>query len=188
MKTQEKCMPFSFEKTYIENLLIVRPRVFTDERGWFRENYKRSEFAANGIVEFFLQDNISFSSKGTLRGLHFQTGSAAQGKLVTVVHGSAWDVAVDLRKGSQTWGKWFGIELSAKNQLCFYVPPGFAHGFVSLEDHTLFQYKCTAEFDKASEGGLRWNDPTLAIDWPSTEVQVSEKDAILPFLDSSLLL
>lgn len=181
-------MPFSFEKTYIENLVIVRPRVFNDDRGWFRENYKQSEFLENGIEETFLQDNISFSSKGTLRGLHFQTGTAAQGKLVTVVRGRVWDAAVDLRKESTTWGRWFGLELSAENQLCFYIPRGFAHGFLTLEDNTLFQYKCTAEYAKASEGGVRWDDPTLAIDWPSAEVQVSEKDAGLPLLDSSLLL
>jgi len=181
-------MPFEFEKTPIADLVIVRPRVFHDERGWFRENYKRSEFVANGISAEFTQDNLSFSSKGTLRGLHFQTGTAAQGKLVTVLQGAAWDVAVDLRAGSPTWGKWFGLELSAENQLCFYIPPSFAHGFVSLQDNTLFTYKCTAEYNKAAEGGLRWDDPQLAISWPINDVQVSEKDAVLPFLDSSVQL
>lgn len=178
-------MPFDFEETFIKGLIIVQPQVITDERGWFRENYKQSEFFAHGITPAFLQDNFSYSSEGTLRGLHFQTGAAAQGKLVTVVSGAVWDVAVDLRSGSPTWGKWLGLELSAQNSLCFYIPPGFAHGFLSLQDDTLFQYKCTSEYNRTKESGLRWDDPRLNIEWPTKHVHVSKNDAALPFLSDS---
>ncbi|NNM68151.1 MAG: dTDP-4-dehydrorhamnose 3,5-epimerase [Spirochaetales bacterium] len=173
-------MPFSFTPGPLAGLVLVTPRRFLDPRGWFQETYKRSEFVDHGIPETFVQDNLSYSSKGTLRGLHFQKGNSAQGKLVSVLAGAVWDVAVDLRVGSPTRGKWYGVELRAEEAQLFYIPPGFAHGFVALTDGTLFSYKCTAEYDKPSEAGLLWNDPELNIAWPLTDVQVSEKDALLP--------
>jgi dTDP-4-dehydrorhamnose 3,5-epimerase len=158
----------------------VEPRRFRDERGFFMETYHESEFRAAGIGEPFVQDNHSRSSKGVLRGLHFQVGQKAQGKLVRAVAGAIWDVAVDIRPASSTYGSWWGIELSADNALMLYLPPGFAHGFLTLSEEAQVIYKCTAEYDKASEAGIRWDDPDLAIDWPSREVIVSAKDAALP--------
>lgn len=175
-------MPASFARGPIEGLVIVQPWVSPDGRGSFFETYKQSEYRANGIPELFVQDNHSVSAKGVLRGLHFQNGEHAQGKLVRVVRGAVWDVAVDCRPGSVTLGRSFGLELSAENRTQFYIPPGFAHGFVTLSDEAEFCYKCTAEYHKASEGGIRWDDPDLAIEWPldGLEVSVSEKDAVLP--------
>ncbi|MDC7220360.1 MAG: dTDP-4-dehydrorhamnose 3,5-epimerase [Spirochaetales bacterium] len=177
-------MPFTFHKVdSIEGPVIVEPAVFADSRGYFLESFRKDQFAQNGIAEDFLQDNHSLSSKGTLRGLHFQTDPAAQGKLVSVITGAVWDVAVDLRKGSPTFGKWFGVELSGENHRMFYIPPGFAHGFLTLEDNTHFVYKCTAYYSPEHDGGIRWNDPDLAIDWPgNVEPLVSDKDGTLPFL------
>lgn len=179
-------MPAVFERCYIEGLVIVKPRVFPDGRGFFLETYRKSEYAANGITEDFVQDNHSKSSRGVLRGLHFQRAPYAQGKLVRVTRGRVWDVAVDIRPGSATYGKWYGLELSEENRTMFYIPAGFAHGFVTLEDDTEFMYKCTAEYNKESEGGLIWNDPDLAIGWPVTDVLVSEKDQVLPRLKELL--
>ncbi len=145
------------------------------------ESYKKSDFVAAGIDEDFDQDNHSFSSKGVLRGIHLQTGSSAQGKLVRVVKGAVWDVAVDLRPDSTTFGKWFGIELSEQNNKMFYVPPGFGHGFVTLEDNTHFQYKCTAEYDPNADSGIIWNDEDIDIQWPLSEgLSLSDKDLVLP--------
>lgn len=177
-------MPATFSPGPIPGLVIVHPRVFPDGRGSFFETYKQSEYAANGIAEAFVQDNHSVSSKGVLRGLHFQNAPHGQGKLVRVIAGAVWDVAVDLRPGSATYGQWYGLELSAQNRTQFYIPAGFAHGFVTLTDGTEFCYKCTAEYHRASEGGVRWDDPQLAIRWPLSglEVSVSEKDAALPYL------
>jgi len=175
-------MPFGFSATSIEGLMVVTPRVYSDERGFFIETYKESDFLKAGITGRFVQDNHSRSSRGTLRGLHFQRAPHAQGKLVRVTRGRLWDVAVDLRPGSPTYGKWHGIELSADNRTMFYIPAGFAHGFVALEDCTELQYKCTAEYNAASDGGVRWDDPELAIAWPVTDVLVSAKDAALPYL------
>jgi dTDP-4-dehydrorhamnose 3,5-epimerase len=175
-------MPCTFEKTFIDGLLIVTPRVFPDERGFFLESYKASEFAAAGIREVFVQDNHSRSSRGVLRGLHFQKAPHAQAKLVRVTRGLVWDVAVDLRRGSPTYGKWLGLELGEDNRKMLYIPRGFAHGFVSLTDDAELQYKCSAEYNKDSDGGVRWDDPELAITWPLPEVTFSEKDAALPLL------
>ncbi len=175
-------MPFLFKTTTIPGLVLVEPRRFDDERGFFMETYKESEFHGAGIVERFVQDNHSCSKRGVLRGLHFQSAPKAQGKLVRVLSGKVWDVAVDLRPGSATYGKWEGLELSAENRLMYYLPPGFAHGFLALSDEAELMYKCTAEYDKASDGGLRWDDPDLAIDWPFRDVIVSQKDAALPYL------
>ena len=174
-------MPFSFRHLPIEGLVLVEPRIFVDERGSFLESYKESEFRANGIDVRFVQDNHSISRYGVLRGLHFQFAPHEQGKLVRVIEGSVWDVAVDLRKGSKSYLKWFGLELSAQNSLLFYIPPGFAHGFMTLSDSAQLQYKCTAEYDKASEKGIRWDDPRIGISWPIKEVLVSKRDSALPY-------
>ncbi len=176
-------MPFVFKEAPLSGLAIVEPRSFPDGRGSFMESFKASDFARAGIVGPFVQDNHSLSSLGTVRGLHFQRGPQAQGKLVRVTRGRVWDVAVDLRCSSSSFGKWFGLELSAANRLEFWIPVGFAHGFVALEEGTELQYKCTAEYAPASEGGIRWDDPQLAIAWPLREAVVSEKDAVLPFFD-----
>jgi dTDP-4-dehydrorhamnose 3,5-epimerase len=155
-------------KTPIEGLLVLEPKVFADERGWFSESFNQTAFnQAAGTNEYqFVQDNHSFSKAGVLRGLHYQLPPFAQGKLVRVVSGRVWDVAVDIRKSSATFGQWFGIELSAENKKQFWIPPGFAHGFLALEDNTEFLYKTTALYDKSSEGAIVWNDPTIGISWP----------------------
>lgn len=180
-------MPCTVTPGPLDGLLIIQPRVFPDDRGYFFESYNAADLAAHGLTANFVQDNHSKSSKGVLRGLHFQNAPYAQGKLVRVVKGRVWDVAVDLRPGSKTLGRWFGLELSEENRTMFYIPPGFAHGFVTLEDDTEFLYKCTAGYHKASEGGLRWDDPKLAIAWPDTGVAplVSDKDKVLPFWDGA---
>jgi dTDP-4-dehydrorhamnose 3,5-epimerase len=176
-------MSFSFVPGPLSGIIVVEPRVFPDERGFFLESYKAGEFSAAGIVGPFVQDNHSSSSKGTLRGLHFQRPPHAQAKLLRVTRGAVWDVAVDIRPGSASYGSWFGIELSEANRKMLYIPEGFAHGFLALEDRSELQYKCTAEYDKAAEGGLRWDDPRLNIAWPTRDVLVSAKDSGLPFLE-----
>ncbi len=160
----------------LPGLKVLKPTIFGDHRGYFYESYNKDKFAELGITDEFVQDNQSLSSTGVLRGLHFQTGNWAQGKLVRVVQGAVWDVAVDIRKGSPTYGKWFGIELTAENQLQFWVPVGFAHGFVTLKDNTLFCYKCTNVYNKASEGGIMYNDSDLNIDWNIENPILSAKD------------
>ncbi|QEN05624.1 dTDP-4-dehydrorhamnose 3,5-epimerase [Thiospirochaeta perfilievii] len=173
-------MPFNFKRTEIEGLVIIEPRVFADGRGFFLETYKKSDFVKEGITEEFVQDNHSFSCKGVLRGVHLQKGASAQGKLVRCLAGAVWDVAVDLRPGSATFGKWFGIELSSENNIMFYIPPGFGHGFVTLEDNTHFLYKCTHEYDPKNDSGIIWNDADLAIEWPLTDgLSFSDKDLVL---------
>jgi len=169
------------EKTEINDLLIIKPAVFEDERGYFFESYNRDKFLAQGIDVTFIQDNESRSMKNVLRGLHFQKPPFAQGKLVRVMHGSVLDVAVDLRRESPTYGKWASIVLSDKNKWMYWVPAGFAHGFLTLEDHTVFFYKCTNVYDKASEGSIRWDDPNLGIVWgKDIHPVLSEKDKISP--------
>lgn len=165
--------------TEIAGLLIVEPRVFGDDRGYFLESWNRDTFARLGLDFDFVQDNHSRSARGVLRGLHYQQPNP-QGKLVRVVAGRAWDVAVDLRAGSSTYGRWAGVELSAENKRMFWVPPGFAHGFVSLEDGTDFLYKCTAFYDPANEHSLMWDDPTVGIEWPLEGIvpQLSAKDKV----------
>jgi len=164
--------------TGIPDLCVIEPRVFGDDRGFFLESWNYKTFADLGLDLTFVQDNHSRSARGVLRGLHFQNPNP-QGKLVRVVTGRAWDVAVDLRKSSPTFGKWHGVELSAANKRLFWVPPGFAHGFVSLEDGTDFLYKCTSFYEPANEHSLQWDDPTVGIDWPleGIEPQLSGKDA-----------
>ncbi len=163
-------------ETAIPGLLIIEPRVFGDERGFFMESWNAAAFKAAGLDLDFVQDNHSCSTKGVLRGLHFQNPNA-QGKLVRVVSGTVYDVAVDVRRASPHFGKWVGVELSAANKRMLWVPPGFAHGFVTLEDGTDFLYKCTALYDPATEHCLMWNDPELGIDWPEVgPFQLSGKD------------
>jgi dTDP-4-dehydrorhamnose 3,5-epimerase len=162
--------------TNIKDLVLIQPDVFPDPRGYFFESFQKEKFLALGIHAEFVQDNESMSGKGVLRGLHFQKPPFAQGKLVRVVSGSVLDVAVDLRKASKTYGKWASSVLSAENKLMMWVPEGFAHGFVVLEDNTIFQYKCTNYYNKDSESGIIWNDPDLKIDWGIKNPMVSEKD------------
>lgn len=164
----------------IPGLLILEPRVFEDDRGYFYESYNKIRQGEAGFNFDFVQDNESCSSKGVLRALHFQNPPFAQGKLVRVVRGSILDVAVDIRKGSPYYGKHQIIELSAENHLQFWLPPGFAHGFVALEDNTIVNYKCTNPYHKESEGSIIWNDPDLNIDWGVENPLLSEKDAIAP--------
>jgi len=169
-------------KTKIPDLYILKPQVFEDERGYFFESYNKETFLKLGIDQNFVQDNESKSMKGVLRGLHFQRAPFTQGKLVRVMHGAVLDVAVDLRKNSPTYGKWASVILTHKNKWMYWVPPGFAHGFVTLEDNTVFFYKCTNVYNKASEGSIRWNDPDLNIDWQlNGEPLLSEKDKRAPF-------
>ena len=176
-------MPFEFKETTLPGVVIVQPRRFDDPRGFFMETYKKSDFVAAGIDEEFCQDNHSFSCKGVLRGLHFQSSPHAQGKLVRVIKGAVWDVAVDLIPGSATYGQYYGIELTEENGTMFYIPPGFGHGFLTLRDDTHFLYKCTAEYAPAADGGVKWDDPDLNVPWPlDSEALVSEKDAKLPYL------
>lgn len=173
-------MPFEATFPDIKGLVVIKPRRFGDDRGWFMETYKTTSFAKFGIQERFVQDNLSLSALGTLRGLHFQVEPHAQGKLVTVVTGAVFDVAVDLRPDSPTMGEWFGIEINHYEPCLFYIPPGFAHGFCALEDNTRFAYKCTAEYQKNCERGIRFDDADLAINWPVADLVVSEKDRVLP--------
>lgn len=174
----------NFIKTPISDLLIIEPRLWADERGHFFESYSKKCFEDAGIHADFVQDNESLSHKGVLRGLHAQKEPFAQGKLVRVIRGKVLDVAVDIRKKSQTFGQYFRVELSADNHRMFWVPPGFLHGFVALEDNTIFNYKVTSFYHKESEVGIAWNDPDLAVDWALTEDEmiISEKDRVLPFL------
>jgi len=167
-------------KTKIPDLYIVKPAVFEDHRGYFFESYNKENFLRNGIDHNFVQDNESKSSKGVLRGLHFQEPPFAQGKLVRVMKGSVLDVAVDIRKNSPTYGKWASVELTQDNKWMYWVPPGFAHGFVTLEDNTVFFYKCTNVYNKNSEGSILWCDPDLNIDWKVENPILSEKDKTSP--------
>ncbi|HOE05405.1 MAG TPA: dTDP-4-dehydrorhamnose 3,5-epimerase [Bacteroidales bacterium] len=168
--------------TPIPGLLIVKTAVFGDSRGYFTETYNRSTFEKSGLVTHFVQDNESMSNAGVVRGLHYQLEPFAQAKLVRVVIGRVFDVALDLRKGSPTFGQWFGIELSGENKTQFYVPKGFAHGFAVLENNTVFAYKCDALYNRDAERGINFTDPKLAIDWPVDmgKAIVSEKDKLNP--------
>ena len=171
------------EKTKLDGLFIVHPQVFGDERGWFMESFNQQRFESvfeglNLPVPNFVQDNHSKSSRGVLRGLHYQLPPKAQGKLVRVVQGKVWDVAVDIRKGSPTFGQWVGEELSADNHKQLWIPPGFAHGFITLSETAEFLYKTTDYYSPEHERAIRWDDPQLAIAWPlcTTDIQISAKD------------
>ena len=170
-------MAFTFEKTKLPGVIIIQPQVFGDARGYFMETFKKIDYEAIGIDKEFVQDNESSSSKGVLRGLHFQK-EHTQGKLVRVTHGEVFDVAVDVRPGSATYGQWEGVILSSEKKNMFYIPEGFAHGFLVLSDTAEFVYKCTDVYDPTSEGGIPWNDPTIAVEWPKIDVpyKTSEKD------------
>ncbi len=163
---------------YIKVLYLIEPTVFKDERGYFVETYNQNDFREAGLNMVFVQDNQSMSVKGVLRGLHFQK-QYPQGKLVRAVRGTVFDVAVDLRSDSGTYGKWFGVVLSAENKKQFYIPEGFAHGFLVLSDEAEFAYKCTDFYHPGDEGGLKWDDPEIGVDWPVSEgmeLIISEKD------------
>lgn len=162
----------------IPGLLLIKPKVFGDERGSFCETFSKQIFANAGVKDDFVQDNQSISKANVLRGLHFQAPPHAQAKLVRVTRGSVLDVAVDLRKGSPTYGKYEAVVLSAENNLQFYIPVGFAHGFVAFEDNTIFQYKCSAYYNKPSEVCIMWNDPALNIDWNVNDPLISPKDLV----------
>jgi dTDP-4-dehydrorhamnose 3,5-epimerase len=166
-----------FEKTFIDGLIIVKPDILTDDRGFFLESFNKKKYEDGGINYNFVQDNLSKSVKGTIRGLHYQTGEYAQGKLCCVIVGKVLDVAVDIRFGSPTFGKYFCVELNdeIKNQL--WVPPGFAHGFSVLSDSAIFSYKCTTLYNKQSERGIRYDDPDINVDWHVEKPIVSERDS-----------
>lgn len=169
-------------QTEIKDLLIIQPKVFADTRGYFFESYNESVFKKNGIDVNFIQDNQSLSNAGVLRGLHFQAPPHDQGKLVRVITGSVLDIAVDIRKKSPTYGKHVAIELTAENKTMFYIPSGFAHGFLTLSDNTIFSYKCTNLYNKESESTVLWNDSDLNINWNIPNPILSEKDLIgIPF-------
>lgn len=175
--------------TPIEGLLVIEPKIFGDERGFFYESFNAQRFRdATGVALDFVQDNHSRSSQGILRGLHYQLPPMAQGKLVRVVVGEVFDVAVDLRSDSDSFGKWYGLTLSAENKRQFWIPPGFAHGFVTRSEHAEFLYKTTAYYSPAHDRAIRWNDPTIAIDWPiEMEPVLSNKDATAPmFADAEM--
>lgn len=180
-------MPFTFQNTKIPGVVIIQPQVFGDSRGYFVETFKAPEFEKAGIPTTFVQDNESSSTKGVLRGLHFQKNHT-QGKLVRVTTGSVFDAAVDVRPGSETFGQWVGVTLSSEDKNMFYIPAGFAHGFLVLSDLAVFTYKCTDVYDPSSEGGIPWNDPTINITWPELDIpyKTSEKDGKHPgFKDQS---
>ena len=164
------------KSTPISDLYIIQPKVFEDERGYFFESYSKSIFEKHGINIDFVQDNQSLSQKDVLRGLHFQKPPFSQGKLVRAIKGGIFDVAVDLRKISPTYGHHFDIELNEKNKTMLWIPEGFAHGFLTLEDNTIFSYKCSNVYNKASEDSILWNDPTLAVKWNVENPILSEKD------------
>lgn len=165
-------------ETKIKDLLIIKPRVFADPRGYFFESYNETTFKQNGITANFMQDNQSLSSTGVLRGLHFQAPPYDQGKLVRVITGAVLDVAVDIRKKSPTYGQHVTIELTEENKTMFYIPSGFAHGFLTLRDNTIFSYKCTNVYNKTSEGCILWNDSDLKINWNVENPILSEKDIL----------
>ena len=167
-------------KTPLEGLLIIKPDVFEDDRGYFFESFNQEKFRSAGLDLTFLQDNESKSKKGVLRGLHYQAPPFAQGKLVRVISGSVLDVAVDIRKNSPTCGRWESIVLSGQNKWMYWIPAGFAHGFATLEDDTMFFYKCTNVYSKISEGSIRWDDPDLNINWGVDNPVISEKDKVSP--------
>jgi dTDP-4-dehydrorhamnose 3,5-epimerase len=175
-------MPFEFQPLAIPEVILVQARHFDDERGYFLETYKRSDFAANGIPQTFVQDNFSHSKKGVLRGLHYQKPPQAQGKLVQVIHGHVFDVAVDIRHGSPTFGRWVGVHLSEERFELLYVPTGFAHGFCVLSAEADFSYKVTAEYAPELDSGIVWDDPEIGVDWPISDPILAPKDVRWPRL------
>jgi dTDP-4-dehydrorhamnose 3,5-epimerase len=178
----------NFIKTDIDGVIVIEPKVFSDPRGFFYESYRKELFARNGIVDDFVQDNVSASARGVLRGLHYQTAPRAQAKLMRVLRGSVYDVAVDIRSGSKTFGKFFSVMLSSENRKMLYIPQGFAHGFCVLEEGTEFLYKVSDYYSPEHERGILWSDPGLAILWPKLDREfiLSEKDRKYPALKAGL--
>lgn len=168
-------------ETSLPGVLLIKSKVFGDGRGFFLETWRQDRYEQLGITSAFVQDNLSFSKRGVLRGLHFQNPNQ-QGKLVSAIAGEVYDVAVDIRVGSPTFGRWTGVVLSEDNRWQLWIPAGFAHGFCVLSDSAYFAYKCTDVYNPAAEGGILWNDPDIGITWPLSDVQLSEKDAIYPLL------
>lgn len=168
-------------ETKLSGVIIIEPKVFGDSRGFFQETWLKSRYEAIGIKEEFVQDNLSYSTRGVLRGIHYQYPHA-QGKLVSVVRGDVFDVAVDIRVGSPTFGEWQGVLLSGENHRQLWVPPGVAHGFCVVSDIVYFTYKCTDVYTPTAEGGVLWNDPDIGIKWPLEDVELSEKDKVYPRL------
>ena len=180
-------MPFTCKTLAIPDVILIEPSVFRDERGSFFETFKKSDFQDMGVNMEFVQDNQSISSRGVLRGLHYQLPPVAQAKIVRVIAGSVWDVVVDIRKSSVSFGRWVATELSEDNRRILYIPVGFAHGFLTLSEHAVFVYKCTAEYKREVEAGIRWDDKDIGIKWPSKDVIISDKDALLPVFSSAAL-
>jgi dTDP-4-dehydrorhamnose 3,5-epimerase len=166
----------------LPGVILIETRSFADDRGYFVETYRSSDFAANGVPETFVQDNASYSLHGVLRGLHYQRHPKAQGKLVRVLWGEVYDVAVDIRRGSPTYARWVSQVLSAENALALYIPPGFAHGFCVLSEGAIVAYKTTQEYAADLDAGIRWNDPEIGVEWPISEPILSAKDVQLPLL------
>lgn len=175
-------MPFTFKHLAIPEVILIEPKIFRDERGFFMETFKYSDFALMGMKEYFVQDNCSRSLYGVLRGLHYQKNPCSQGKLVQCTNGKIFDVAVDIRKGSPTYGSYVSAELSGENSHMLYVPPGFAHGFVVLSKSADVVYKCTREYSPEDDRGIIWNDPYINIQWPVKDPVLSEKDSKHPLL------
>ncbi len=178
-------MPPIFKKLEIPELIIIEPQVFFDDRGFFFESYKASEFIKNGIPGQFVQDNHSLSRKNVLRGLHYQKNPQAQGKLVRVIKGEVWDVMVDIRRESKTFMKWVSVILSEENRKMLFIPAGFAHGFVALSNDVHLVYKCTSEYSPELDSGIIWNDPGIKVDWPVKNPIISSKDNLLPLLKNA---
>lgn len=180
-------MPLMITELELPGILLAVPKIFRDERGFFMESYKRSDFAAAGLDVEFKQDNHSFSIKGVLRGLHYQLPPAAQGKLIRCARGAIWDVGVDIRRSSPSFGQWLGCELSAENRHMLYLPPGFAHGFITLSDEADVLYKTTEEYSIEHERAIRWDDSRLAIEWPDIGIppKLSPKDIDAPDFNSA---
>jgi dTDP-4-dehydrorhamnose 3,5-epimerase len=180
-------VPFTFTKLHIPDVILITPQTFTDDRGFFSEIYKADDFKVNNIPHVFVQDNLSKSSIGVLRGLHYQINPKAQGKLVQTVVGSIFDVVVDIRLGSPNYGKWAGQILSAENKKMLWVPPGFAHGILVLEENTVLLYKMTQFYNPKYERSIRWDDPFIGINWPDLNKQfkLTEKDREAPFLSAA---
>jgi dTDP-4-dehydrorhamnose 3,5-epimerase len=176
-------MPVSIEKAPLDGLLVIKTGVVQDDRGFFSESYSRDMWQAAGFKDAFVQDNLSKSKKGTLRGMHYQIQPEGMGKLVRCVQGAVFDVAVDLRRGSSTFGTWFGLELSGENHLSLWVPAGFAHGFVALEDNSLVHYKCTTHHAPNFERALNYACPKVGIAWPIAPTIITQKDQYAPMLD-----
>jgi dTDP-4-dehydrorhamnose 3,5-epimerase len=178
-------MPLKVTELEIPGLLLIEPAVIEDDRGWFAELYRASGFRRAGIPHDFCQDNRSSSRQNVLRGIHYQLKPKAQGKLACVLRGTVFDVAVDLRKGSPFYGKWAGLTLSERERRWLWIPPGFGHGFLALDDHTEMLYKVTREYDPSLDRGIRWDDPRLKIDWPVAQPLLSSRDANQPALEEA---